>query len=248
MFSKIIKYDEIELGEPFPIDVSFKNEEKNNEIIDESELGDEPEFEDLQLNAENLLEEAKLETQNIIGSARIEAEKIIESAKNEAELLFKTSKSDGFKQGYEEGQAKGYEEKKKIIEEAEEIKLAAENLFEETVNSMEDQIIDLILALAKKVIGYEMLNNRDYVISLIQEVVKLTNNHKDIKIRVSDLDYEAVNDKRDEINKLIDDVQDLIIIEDNAMEKGEVVLETSYGSINNSVNKKIEKIKESFKG
>jgi flagellar assembly protein FliH len=245
LFSRVLKVDQIDLGSPYTID-NLKNEDP--EVIDilqnmETKLSELSETDE---STENILREAKFEAERTVEEARNIAKKIIDDANNEIDYLKKIEEEKARKIGYEEGLIKGYEENRSIIAKSEEIKHNMENLFLETVNSMEEEIVKLVLHISEKILNFEMDNNRAYIISLIENTLKKSNDREDLTIRVSNEDYDYINDNEKLIYKEVEGIKNINILMDTTLSKGSCIVETKYGFIDNSINKQLEKIRENF--
>lgn len=216
---------------------------------------------------EKLLEEAKVKGEEIISKAEEEANKIIESAhkayedrldiaNEKAKKIYQESKDEGYDAGYEMGLEKGYkegyeagykegkEEANKLIEEA----LCIKNEYIKTrsnlLKELEQEIIQLVIAIYEKVIYKKVEEDEELIVSLIANGIDNLEVSEKLTIIVSKEDYEMVNRSKDIILAKASLINDLEIRVNSNMEKGDCILETSKGSVDVSIKDQLKEVKE----
>lgn len=216
---------------------------------------------------EKLLEEARVKGEEIISKAEEEANKIIESAhkayedrldiaNEKAKKIYQESKEEGYDAGYEMGLEKGYkegyeagykegkEEANKLIEEA----LCIKNDYIKTrsnlLKELEQEIIQLVIAIYEKVIYKKVEEDEELIVSLIANGIDNLEVSEKLTIIVSKEDYEMVNRSKDIILAKASLINDLEIRVNSNMEKGDCILETSKGSVDVSIKDQLKEVKE----
>lgn len=216
---------------------------------------------------EKLLEEARVKGEEIISKAEEEANKIIESAhkayedrldiaNEKAKKIYQESKDEGYDAGYEMGLEKGYkegyeagykegkEEANKLIEEA----LCIKNEYIKTrsnlLKELEQEIIQLVIAIYEKVIYKKVEEDEELIVSLIANGIDNLEVSEKLTIIVSKEDYEMVNRSKDIILAKASLINDLEIRVNSNMEKGDCILETSKGSVDVSIKDQLKEVKE----
>lgn len=216
---------------------------------------------------EKLLEEARVKGEEIISKAEEEANKIIESAhkayedrldiaNEKAKKIYQESKDEGYDAGYEMGLEKGYkegyeagykegkEEANKLIEEA----LCIKNDYIKTrsnlLKELEQEIIQLVIAIYEKVIYKKVEEDEELIVSLIANGIDNLEVSEKLTIIVSKEDYEMVNRSKDIILAKASLINDLEIRVNSNMEKGDCILETSKGSVDVSIKDQLKEVKE----
>ncbi len=216
---------------------------------------------------EKLLEEARVKGEEIISKAEEEANKIIESAhkayedrldiaNEKAKKIYQESKEEGYDAGYEMGLEKGYkegyeagykegkEEANKLIEEA----LCIKNEYIKTrsnlLKELEQEIIQLVIAIYEKVIYKKVEEDEELIVSLIANGIDNLEVSEKLTIIVSKEDYEMVNRSKDIILAKASLINDLEIRVNSNMEKGDCILETSKGSVDVSIKDQLKEVKE----
>lgn len=216
---------------------------------------------------EKLLEEVRVKGEEIISKAEEEANKIIESAhkayedrldiaNEKAKKIYQESKDEGYDAGYEMGLEKGYkegyeagykegkEEANKLIEEA----LCIKNEYIKTrsnlLKELEQEIIQLVIAIYEKVIYKKVEEDEELIVSLIANGIDNLEVSEKLTIIVSKEDYEMVNRSKDIILAKASLINDLEIRVNSNMEKGDCILETSKGSVDVSIKDQLKEVKE----
>lgn len=216
---------------------------------------------------EKLLEEARVKGEEIISKAEEEANKIIESAhkayedrldiaNEKSKKIYQESKEEGYDAGYEMGLEKGYkegyeagykegkEEANKLIEEA----LCIKNEYIKTrsnlLKELEQEIIQLVIAIYEKVIYKKVEEDKELIVSLIANGIDNLEVSEKLTIIVSKEDYEMVNRSKDIILAKASLINDLEIRVNSNMEKGDCILETSKGSVDVSIKDQLKEVKE----
>jgi flagellar assembly protein FliH len=240
LFNKVFKFNQVNIGEPVAIDNIRKNLKIDEPIIEENEIFDE------NLLNEELIENGQIKAQKIVDEAKRTAEEIINRANNKAEDIKAMAFEEAKKEGYEVGLLKGYEENKAIIEESQRIRDDTESLFEDTVRSMEKELINFIIDIAEKVLDYEMENNEEYILGLINKSLKKTNERDEITIKLAKTDYDFIKMNELEMREKFVELNSWHLVVDEKLVKGDLLVETSYGTIDASMRKQIDIIKETF--
>lgn len=243
--SRIYKSRNVSIGIPKRIVNVFRNETKKTEeeiIIndDGSNLVYEEEY------ANSIIEDAKQMYLKIIEEANAEAHKIKETAETEAMNIISASKENGYKEGYESGYFEGKNEAQSIIDEASEIRLFLDERRETLYKETEEQILCLIMEISKKVIGQELSQNKEALLTLINQGLQKCAFKSKLTLKISPFDYDIVKENKYRICKMVEGISDIDIVEDLSLSKGSCIIETPSGEINSSMDVQIEEIEKIF--
>lgn len=210
---------------------------KNDEDIDNSNDSDE---------YERIIKEAREMYANIIDEANEEAKRIIEEKHAELEKIKKIELDEAYKKGFN----KGYEDAKaktsEIIKEAQNIKKFLEDRKDSIYREAEEEIIELILDSVKKIIGDELQQNKDIIISQIKIALEKCTYRDKVTIKVSSEDYPNVLVKKNIIESLVEGMSELEIIEDKFLKKGDCIVDTPSGEVNSSIKLQLEQLEKAF--
>ncbi len=250
MYNKIFKSDQVNVGGPVQIRVpvnfqTIKMAYKTNAKFEDENLEQEvTEIEEA--NYEEIIERAKIQSEDLIKAAESQAQRIIEDAEDEACERIKALEAEARQQGFE----KGYEEAKNMYEhllsEAENIREHAKVEHSEVMAGIERDAIELIMDIARRVIGEEITLNKGHLVNIVGEALGKSSNRDNITVRVSAQDYDYVLDNTDKLLSMAEGIGEIDIKKDAALKPGDCLVETSYGSIDAGVETKLRKIEEAF--
>lgn len=243
--SKVYKSDQITLGTPKPLINTFldNTRHKPEEALNEMPAAETANAEE---DANNIIEDAKEMYLRIIEEANSEAKKIVADAEGEAQKLLYAAKEDGYREGFEAGYGDSRNEARSIIDEAIEIREFLDKRKCDIYKEAEEQIIKLVLDISKKVIGEEVSQNKEAVLSLVNMALQKCAFRKKLVLKVSPQDHGFILDNKDRVCKLVEGISDLDIEADISLEAGSCIVETPSGEINSSIDVQIMEIEKIF--
>ena len=115
-----------------------------------------------------------------------------------------------------------------------EFKEQSRKAYEDTLSTLEHDILDLVLGIAAKVVGDEIRNNRESILGVVRETISSCSNRDNIVIKVSAEDYEFVMANEDTLRNSIKGLNELEIRKDGSLAKGSCVIDTEFGSVDGS--------------
>jgi flagellar assembly protein FliH len=248
--SRVYKNYQISIGMPFSIKspLSFSNK-KTVRLAEENVRSDS--IKQLSKNAEEMLKNAREQSELIIKEAQLEAERIIADAERKADELAAQIEEQFKQKGYEEGFNKGHNEGIKqyeaLIKEAEDIKIRAIEEYDNTMESIEGDMISLVTNVAKKVLDTELSINRESILNLIKESINKCSCSNSVVLKISSEDYDFVAENKDKLLTMLDECDEFEIKKDSSLSRGSCIVETDHGSVDSSVDTRLKKIEETFK-
>lgn len=262
--SKVLKSSAINIQSPLIIDIM--NEEETSSLygddvsIEDDENKETDTAADINLvrqQTDEILKETEQMVKDLLETARIEAEKKITEAKQEAEKIVQTGKENlrqieeegfnqGFGSGYAEGQKKAEEDYRSKLEEARNIvELAHEERKNILINS-ENEIVELAMAIARKIIGNEILSNPDFVVEVAKRAIQKAADREDITIRVSPENLDSALGAKDNIFQSVNGIRNLKIVSDPTIEPGGCVVDTPNGTVDARIERQLSEIEQSL--
>lgn len=221
--------------------------EKADRIIEEAERGAFSRVQRSLQEKSQILKEAEEEKNRIINEAKVEAQKIIEEARKEAEKIKEEARERGFQIGRDEGFNIGRMEVEKLIERLRTIASYIVEKRDEIINKSEQQIIELILMLVKKIVKYLSENEERVVIENIKSALNKIKGKTTIIIRVNPDDLDIATKYKEEFLKLLEEGSSIKIFEDVFVDKGGVIIETDMGIIDARISRQLEELEEKIK-
>lgn len=195
---------------------------------------------------ESIIEEANYEREKIIEDAQREAETIILQSEKRRKEIFDKSRAEGLKIGQDEGFKIGEEEAARLIHQMKEIISNAEHKRVNIIKEAEEDIIELAILVAKKIVKSELKIDKEIVIRNVKEALKKVSERDEITIKVNLADLKLTEAHREEFLKDASGVKKIHIKDDFTIEPGGCKIETDFGSIDAEISTQIEEIKKSL--
>lgn len=219
-------------------------EEKDINIINEDVY---KEIEDIKAQAiEEANQEANKIIQQAIEEANIEAENIKNQAIEEMETKAEEFYKEGFDKGYEEGKLKAEEECILMKEEAQSIVSQAKDERQDTINNLEPEIINFIIDTTQNILTKSFEFNPSIISLLIKKGLLSIKEIKNLKILVSEDQYNYVNQNKEEILNIDTDKNNIEIIKDISLNNTDCIIETEIGTVQCSIDEQLCSIREAL--
>jgi len=222
--------------------------------LKEKEKGAEEQIRDLESEIAALKEEIKQRKSDIevlnehysslTGKAEEEASRLIESARNEAESIKSLKSKQGYEEGFDKGYYDGLEKGKSemgskyasLITALNGMVNAAASEKTRLINESENEMVDLSLDIAKKVVNSEISANRSLVVNFVKEAIKRLEDKEKIIVYAHPEDVETIKAHRGEFAELTDADNLIHILPDDMLNRGECRLESSTEIIDTDIN------------
>ena len=243
LLCNIIKSDEVEIlgRKKIKVNSDIPNFEVENEEIKE----------DIELK----LKEAKENSEQIIKNAQIEADTIIEKGKEEVSNIEKKAYEEGHKQGLKNGYEDGYkevyeeyvekaqEEANKIVENANNILLQANQEVSNYMKEQKNNILNISISIAEQVLR-EKFKDISVMDSLIGNIIEEYELKKNFVIKVNPIYKESLDKQVQEWKESHKLSGDVFVLADESIETGNAVVDNMNGSLIVGIDGVLEKIKE----
>jgi len=217
---------EMESFEPYELQ---EQREKNDFVSLDTKLGERLNFVPLQTwgNAGNKKEETE---DGLLGM-----QENISSIEQEA---YEKSFAQGEKDGFEFGEKKAI----KVLENIENLFNEMASLKHDVLKRYEREIIDLIFAVAEKIVHHEVKSKESVIKKAIFEALELAVEKSKVVFNVNPDDYDYVEKLRPELFNQNKGVKSIVVNSDPGVTRGGCYLETPYGNIDATIESKLEKI------
>ncbi len=262
--SKLIKSSSIKIHSPMIIHndrvIPPANTEQPPGYPDETDMSPGHSAHDLgqvRDQASEILRETEQMVKELIQTARQEAEKIIKNARDEAHRIvtegresLKQIEEEAFRQGWQDG----YEEGKREAEDEYDAKLKeaaglVEKAHEERrriVAGSEDEVVQLAVAVARKIIGREMAANPDIIVDIVKRAIQKTTDREELTVRVNPDNLESALNAQDEITRSVKGIRKMKFLADPTVAPGGCVVETSNGTVDARVERQLSEIEQAL--
>ena len=186
--------------------------------------------------------EAEQNAQEIIKNAQEEASRIIEEAKAEQENLKKNGYSEGVNKGREDGFAAGKDEVDRLVERTHKILEGVMARREEILSETEQQIVELVILMTRKVVKIISENQKSVVMANILQALKKVKGRGDVTVRVNLADVKLTTEHVQDFIKQVENVQGITVLEDSTVDKGGCVVETDFGAIDARIQSQLSEL------
>ena len=122
----------------------------------------------------------------------------------------------------------------------------ADKLKDELYSKIENDVVEIALMIARKIIGEIAEKDRDVVVNSAKEAIKRASDREVLRIRVAPVDYDALNKKRSELLQCIDGIKSLLIEVDESVQPGGCLIETNQGDIDARIESQFKVIQGSL--
>ncbi len=218
-----------------------KNDE--NEETTDSNISKEM-MQELNQMKKDILDDAKEESDEILKSAKIENEQIISEAYDESMKIREKAKKEGFEIGKKEGLAVMKDKEKKIMAEALQYKNKIIDEYNAYIESKDEAIVGLVMDTVEKILNKHVKEDIDLIQNLVKKGIEKSIFTEDIKVRVSEDDYEVAVDSKAKILTFSKDIKDIEFVTDHSLDQGDCIIESQNGAVDVSISTQYEKFKD----
>jgi type III secretion protein L len=172
-----------------------------------------------------------LEAKELIEQAQQDAENLLTETQQHCEELKKKATDEGFQEGL-----------KRFNEHVIQLDNVKKNLRHE----LQKKVLPLALKAAKKIVAKELETDSSTIVDIVMQTLKpVTQNHY-IKIFVNKEDKQILDEKKEDIRKMLEHVESFMIEERSDIEKGGCVIETESGIINATLENQWRALEAAF--
>jgi flagellar assembly protein FliH len=167
---------------------------------------------------------------------------VLEQIKDIQEKAYK----EGYELGQIEGTQKAFDESRQDLSE----KLKSLQTLLESIEAMktkllatnEAHLIRLVFQIAKKIALRDLESHREAIVDLLTMVVQDLQTDERITIKLSHEDVYFIESLKEKIGEKIEHADRLKIVGDDHVRSGGCLVETSFGSVNATVDERLERI------
>ncbi len=162
--------------------------------------------------------------------------------------------AEGYRAGMEEGrktgEAVGFERATQklepLLDSLQQGLLQLENLRRDNYDSIEKEVVELALAIARKVICREIKMDKDVVVCVAREALAKVDDSANITIKMNPDDLQFINETKYQLSDLIENIENVSLTAENNVPSGGCVIETDFGEIDARIENQLQAVEESF--
>jgi flagellar assembly protein FliH len=178
-----------------------------------------------------IINEAKMKA----GEAEREVRKSLEAERKEAR---EKGKEDGREAGFEEGKA----EVERLIQRTQVVLERAQDKRGEILAEAEQEIVDLVLLIARKVIKVISENQRNVIVSNVVQALRKVKARGNVIIRVNMADLKLATERKQDFIQMLEGAKSIQVIEDGAVDSGGCIIETDFGEIDARISSQLAEL------
>ena len=183
-----------------------------------------------------------IKAQKIIADAKEQANQIQAKSEIEKDEIKRNSYEEGLKEGKKDGYDSGKEEVSRLIDRSHKILEAVMNRREQILNETEEQIIQLVLLMTRKVVKVMSENQKSVVMANVLSALKKVKARGDVTIRVNLEDVKLTTEHIKDFTEQVESVKGITVVEDSSVEKGGCIVETDFGAIDARISSQLSEL------
>jgi flagellar assembly protein FliH len=192
--------------------------------------------------AQSLKREAQDEADTIVAGAKEKARQIEDDSRAAFEAERKDAEERGRVAGREAGFVEGKAEVERLIQRTQTVLERAQDKRAEILAETEQEIIDLVLLIARKVIKVISENQRNVIISNVVQALRKVKGRGNIIIRVNMADVKLSTDHIRDFIKLVEGAKSIQVVEDSTVDMGGCIIETDFGEIDARISSQLAEL------
>jgi flagellar assembly protein FliH len=186
--------------------------------------------------------EADDEAAQIIARAKAQAADIEKAARDAAESQRMAAEGSGRESGRNSGYAEGKAEVDRLVARTRLVLERAQDRRAEILAETEQQVIDLTLLIARKVIKVISESQREVVIANALEALRKVKGRGTIRIHVNLADLKLTTEHTADFIKSLEGAPSIQVVEDSSVGPGGCVIETDFGEIDGRISSQLAEL------
>jgi len=182
------------------------------------------------------------EAERIVSEAQEKAEQIEADSRAAFEAERKEAEEQGRAAGREAGFAEGNAEAERLVQRTQIVLQRAQDKRAEILQETEQEIVNLVLLLARKVIKVISESQRNVIISNVVQALRKVKGKGDIIVRVNMADVKLSTEHLKDFINLAEGAKSLQIVEDSSVDEGGCVIETDFGEIDARISSQLAEL------
>lgn len=163
-------------------------------------------------------------------------------AQENVSLIEQDAYEKGFVQGEKDGFELGERKANKVIENIEKLFDEMSTLKQEILKQHEKEILDLIFAIAEKIVHHLTRFDEGGVKEAVFNALNLAIEKSEIVLNVNPEDYDYIEELRPDLFKKYKELKSITVTSDPSITRGGCFLKTPYGDIDAGIETQLEKI------
>lgn len=194
--------------------------------------------------AQIIKQQAEDQAVNIVAEAEKKAAEIVANAKSKMDEQLKEGFSEGLKKGQEAGFKEGSLEAQRLTDRLHTIIERMMDKRQEILAETEQQIVDLVLLMTRKIVKVISENQRNIVVSNVVQALRKVKGRGEVIIRVNLNDVAMTTQHIKDFLSAAENIKNITVVEDSTVDRGGCVVETDFGSIDAKIVSQLNEIEQ----
>jgi flagellar assembly protein FliH len=156
--------------------------------------------------------------------------------------------AEGLAEGIRKGKALHQQENRQPIESLGVLLTEVANIKQQILEQAEEQVLELSLAVAEKIIHREVTTNREVIQGVLKEAIRHIADRDNMKIRIHPQDFLYMMEIKSDFMKTIDGIKNVVFEQDDAIARGGALIETLYGEVDARIDQQYQEVKTFLQG
>ena len=189
-------------------------------------------------------QKARTQAQEIVNEAEKKAADIIDKAEQSEAATQKKAFTEGFDAGREAGYKEGKAEVSRLIERLHTMLERTMDKRQQILAETEQQIVDLVLLMTRKVVKVISENQRNVVTSNIIHALRKVKGRADVILRVNLADVGLTTDHTKDFLAAAENIKNITVVEDLSVDAGGCIIETDFGSVDARIASQLHELEQ----
>ena len=192
--------------------------------------------------AQIIKQQAEEEAERIIADANLKAADIENEVRQTLENERREAREKGREEGKEEGFASGKAEVDDLVKRTQQILYRAYAMRETVLKETEQEVVDLVLLITRKVIKIISEHQKGVIVSNVKEALRKVRSKGTIIIKVNIADLKLATEHRQDFINMMEGAQSIEIVEDGSIDRGGCIIETDFGEIDARISSQLAEL------
>ena len=178
----------------------------------------------------------------IIKDAENKSLEIIQDGEQKREKTLGDAYKEGYDKGNEDGYKEGRQEANRLIDRLHVIIDKTLDRRQAILDETEQQIVELVLLISRKVVKVISENQRSVVMQNVLQALRRVKGRGDVTIRVNLADVELTAEHTKDFMQAVESVKNITVAEDSSVERGGCIIETDFGAIDARISSQLNEL------
>ncbi len=204
-------------------------------------------FEEVKQQTEQLQvtkQQAEAEAEKTVHEAEKKALDIIQEAEQKRDQKLAEAYKEGYAKGSEEGFNSGKAEVDRLIDRMHVILAKTLDKRQDILNDTEQQIVELVLLMTRKVVKVISESQRNVLINNIVQALRKVKGRGDVTIRVNMADVKLTTEHTKDFMNAVESIKNITVAEDSTVDQGGCIVETDFGAIDARISSQLSELEQ----